>query len=67
MALFSIRQSRHLATGVLEYWSLGVLEGAKHKDFKVIHLSITPLLHYSITPSGWPEEGKTFQATHGYR
>jgi len=33
-------------TGVLGYWSIGVLEGLLFRFF----LSITPLLHHSITP-----------------
>jgi hypothetical protein len=36
--------------GVLEYWSIGVLEKAKARGSTRIRPFITPLLHHSITP-----------------
>ena len=37
--------------GVLEYWSIGVLEKAKALNSISISPFITPLLHHSITPA----------------
>jgi hypothetical protein len=38
--------------GVLEFWSIGVLEKAKNpKDATFESFCITPLLHHSITPA----------------
>jgi len=37
--------------GVLEYWSVGVLEILKTKDSTLKGFCITPLLHHSITPA----------------
>jgi len=51
--------------GVLEFWSIGVLEKAKPEVIslnKSLHCSITPPLHYS---SRLPHEGRTIQAPCG--
>jgi len=51
--------------GVLEYWSIGVLEKAKTRISTGIshyHYSITPPLHYS---SVIPHKGKTLEPTAG--
>jgi hypothetical protein len=41
---------------VLEYWSVGVLEKAKFQDSGSRSLSITPLLHPSITPTDFSKD-----------
>jgi hypothetical protein len=51
--------------GVLEYWSIGVLEKAKAQISTCIGLLITPLLHHSITPGDCRKRGKTIQAPSG--
>jgi hypothetical protein len=38
--------SENLTAGVMECWSVGMLE----KDLQNLLVSITPILHYSITP-----------------
>jgi len=47
--------------GVLEYWSVEVLEKAKAaiSTLSIYHYSITPLLHYS---SKVPDEEETLKA-----
>ena len=46
--------------GVLESWSIGVLEKAKSKD-SINNLYITPLLHHSITPADSRKKGRLLE------
>ena len=52
--------------GVLEYWSIGVLEKAKALDSTWISPFITPLLHHSINPAYSCMSGKPLKLPLGW-
>jgi hypothetical protein len=53
-------------TGLLEYWSIGVLEYWQERNPRIsTRIIIPPLLHYSITPADRRNRGKTIERSLG--